>query len=485
MITAPLIVLLYDVAFFSQALERPLPSRRALYAGLAATLVILAILMLPGPRWRSAGFSSGVSPSTYFLNQPDILLRYLRLAVWPTGLVLDYGLPKNVPLQSALPAALVLTTLAGATVFAWMRRRDLAFLGTWCFVTLAPTSSVLPIATEAGAERRMYLPLMALTVLAVAGAWRVLEQRVSAPATRRWAGAAASVVVAGMLGALTLQRNAEYNSSTGIWQTVLDRRPHGRAHYNLGIALKAEGNPAEAVRQYQLAVGDEPGAHYALGFELEADGRTDEAISHYRDYIRLLPDDVNVIRAYVRLGQSLRKVGRLDDASVALKEALARQANNRDARVELADLAIEQGRMTEAVQLYTELVRAEPRNFALQTGLGIALAQTGREADAVSAFTAAIALNPSDAGAHVNLGNALAGLGRYADAERAFRQAVALAPTVVRARNQLALMLAVQGRPNEALREFQESIRLDPSNPETRADLATAFPRQTQPLPSP
>ena len=37
--------------------------------------------------------------------------------------------------------------------------------GLWFFVTLAPASSIVPVATEVGAERRMYLPLMAIAVL--------------------------------------------------------------------------------------------------------------------------------------------------------------------------------------------------------------------------------------------------------------------------------------------------------------------------------
>lgn len=482
MITAPLMVLLYDAAFHSAGPVRALRSRPMLYAGLAATIIVLVVLILPGPRSHSAGFSSGVSPWTYFLNQPDILLRYLRLTVWPHGLVLDYGVPKQVPWQSALPAAIVITTLAGATVVAWRRHRQLAFLGTWCFVTLAPSSSLLPIATEAGAERRMYLPLMALMVLAVACAWRMLERTVAEPATRRWTAVAASAVIAAVFGGLTIQRNAEYHSETGIWETVLDRRPHGRAHYNLGIVLKEQGKRDEAVQHYRRAVADEPAAHYAVGFELDADGKTDEAIAHYREYVRLRPDDINVIRAYVLLGKALKRIGRLDEAAVALKEATARHANNRDARVELADLAITQGRMAEALQLYSELARSEPRDFAVLTGFGIALAQSGREAEAVSAFTTAVSLNPGDAPAHVNLGNALAGVGRYDEAERTFRQAVALAPTFVRARNQLALVLVARGLQNEALREFQESFRLEPSNPETRADFAMAFPGAPMPV---
>jgi hypothetical protein len=85
-----------------------------------------------------------------------------------------------------------------ATVAA-IRRWPLAgFLGVWFFVTLAPTSSFVPIATEVGAERRMYLPLLAvvaLAVVAVSAAWAVVvrthQRRACEAALRESRGALA------------------------------------------------------------------------------------------------------------------------------------------------------------------------------------------------------------------------------------------------------------------------------------------------------
>jgi protein O-mannosyl-transferase len=76
--------------------------------------------------------------------------------------------------------------LLGATIAALIRRPPLGFLGASFFITLAPTSSVVPIATEVGAERRMYLPLIPLVVLAVVGGvyvWDLVERRRS---KREW-----------------------------------------------------------------------------------------------------------------------------------------------------------------------------------------------------------------------------------------------------------------------------------------------------------
>ena len=165
MVTAPLVVVLYDRVFVFDSFRDAIRSRRGLYAGLAATWAVLAALMWSGPRSAVGGFSTGISPWTYLLNQAQMIAHYLRLTVWPRSLVVFYGWPVALTLGDVLPYALLVTALLAATIVALVRAPALGFLGAWFFMTLAPTSSVVPIATEVGAERRMYLPLLALIVL--------------------------------------------------------------------------------------------------------------------------------------------------------------------------------------------------------------------------------------------------------------------------------------------------------------------------------
>jgi tetratricopeptide (TPR) repeat protein len=478
MVTAPVMVLVYDAVFWAGSLGRALRARWRMYAGLAATWLILVSLTLSGPRSHSAGFSSGVTAYTYALNQPAMLVQYVKLAFWPHGLVLDYGRPRAMALREALPAALAILALLAVTCAAWRKRRSLAFLGAWFFVTLAPSSSIVPIATEVGAERRMYLPLMALIVFCVVSS-QVLLARLpwSAAARRRRVLIGASLAtVYCALTALTLQRNGDYHSRTGIWRTVLDRRPHGRAHYNLGIELKEQGNRRDAIRHYQLALADEPDAHYAFGFELDADGKSEEAIQHYREYIRLRPDDINVIRAYVLLGRALKREGQLESAAGALRQALLRHPGNVDALADLAELRIKQERYDEAIQAYRDYVRLQPENATAHSGLGIALVGRAQEREAVEAFAKAVELEPGDPAKRNNLGNALASVGRLDEAASHYRQGIALAPADVSLHNALGLVLAARGQFDEALAEFRQSMALDPGNEQTQKDFATAFP---------
>jgi hypothetical protein len=175
MVTAPLVVVLVDRVFLFGSLKDAFRARAPLYAGLAATWLILAALQTTLPRPGSAGFDTDVSVWTYLLNQPPLILRYLRLAVWPTSLVANYGWPATLTLTDVLVPTLVVVALLVMTVVALRSHPRLGFLGAWFFITLAPASSFVPVATEVGAERRMYLPLagiLALIVLLVVWTWR-------------------------------------------------------------------------------------------------------------------------------------------------------------------------------------------------------------------------------------------------------------------------------------------------------------------------
>src|SRR5262249_15035198 len=144
MVTAPVMVALYDRAFVFRSLKEAFAKRWRLYAGLAATWALLALLLLGGARIHSAGFSAGVGVWTYLLNQPVMIVRYLYLAIWPWSLVSNYGWPAPLTLADALPQAVVVCVLLLATLVALFRWPSMGFAGSWFFLTLAPTSSIVP-----------------------------------------------------------------------------------------------------------------------------------------------------------------------------------------------------------------------------------------------------------------------------------------------------------------------------------------------------
>ncbi len=472
MASAPLVVVVYAAVFLDDGVMNALRRRPSFSGALAATWLVLFALNWNGPRARSAGFAAGVTPWIYLQDQAVMLVRYLRLALWPRDLVIYYGLPGPVPLARVLPGALLAVALAAGVVLAWRRRHAVAFLGIWFAVTLAPTTSIIPIATEVGAERRMYLPLAALVVMAVIGAWQVLSH---AGAARGRLAAGMAVVACLPLAVLTVQRNAEYHSSVALWRAALERYPNGGAHYGLGMALREAGQLDESMAEFRAASADYPEADYALGVELDKAHQPLDALDHYRRFVERRPLDFKVPATYRLMGLLLKGLGRFDEAEAAYRRSLEMQPDNGEALRGLAEVLYEAQRYDDAAAAYRRFLDREPGSADGHNNLGLTLVGLDWEADAVSEFQQAAALSPDDVRFARNLGNALSSTGRLQEAAEAYRRGLTLAPDDAELYSSLGLALAGQGKAEESRGAFQQAIRLAPDDPRVRDDLATAM----------
>lgn len=294
MVSAPLIVLLYDRVFLSGSFRAAWQRNGKVYAGLAVTWVLLGYLVLSagGNRGSEAiGFGIGVKWWDYVLTQFPAICHYLRLCFWPHPLVFDYGPYWVNRASSVWPQILVVALLAGATLWALARRPELGLLGFWFFAVLAPTSLV-PGSAQMMVEHRMYLALAPVVILA-------------ALAVHRWLGRAAPALCAAAAAALfvvTWQRNETYRSSERIWSDTVAQRPNNqRARLNLGNVLMTEpGRLYDAIVQYEEAVRLKPDsaeAHFLLANALHlAPGRMDDAIREMDEAIRLKPALAKFVR---------------------------------------------------------------------------------------------------------------------------------------------------------------------------------------------
>jgi protein O-mannosyl-transferase len=429
MATAPLMVVLYDMVFRSASVSSVLRRRWGLYVGLIATWVVLAGLNWSSPRSDAVGFSHHVSAWDYALNQCLMLVRYLRLVVWPHPLVLDYGFPQALSVDVVAPYGVVVVGLLVATSVALYVCPAVGFLGAWFFVILGPTSSFVPIISEVGAERRMYLPLLSVVVLVVVGGYRLLETAwrpggmgskdtrrhpQARDATARRVGWVVSAAVVMGLSWLTVSRNAEYRSEVSIWRTsVLAWPDNPRAHYALGKALQSEERLEEAGKYYRQALAMQPDyveAHTNLGTILQDQGRVEDAISHYHAALRASPKHAP---AHFNLGNAWRIQGRIDTAIKHYHEALAIRPEWTAVHNNLGNLLSMQGRVDEAVKHYRQAVALEPNYARGHYNLGIALQEQGELSDAMSQYRQAIALKPDYSKAHYMLATVLKKLGRF------------------------------------------------------------------------
>jgi len=137
------------------------------------------------------------------------------------------------------------------TCWALVRRPMLGFLGASFYLLLAPTSSVIPIMSEVAGERRMYLPLLAVLVLAAWGIAVIVGRVAAACSTsRQHAGAGAvgfalAAVLAGVV--VTAVRVQDFRNAESIWRQTLRAQPGSLyARSNLAMERVRQGDLDEA-----------------------------------------------------------------------------------------------------------------------------------------------------------------------------------------------------------------------------------------------
>ncbi len=467
MATVPVIVVLYDAIFVFGSPRRAFAARWRFYAALGAAWFVLGALMLSGPRAHSAGFSSGVNPWTYLLNQTVVITRYLGLSIWPRSLVTVYGWPVALTLRDVLPYAVFVMALFAVAAFVLIRRPTWGFLGAWFFITLAPTSSIVPIATEVGAERRMYLPLMALVVVAVVGGSVVL--RAAAPRV------IAAVAVASFAFMGTTIRNRDYASPLVLARTSVERYPTSVGHHVLGDELITAGDRESAVIELRRAVPGAPRAHYTLGTLLLKDERTiSEGIDQLRLFLRAQPMLLEAVHARLMLAQALAKQQRWSEA-IEEGAMVLRMNPSPDQRLGAHELlaAAFRGadRFEDAIVQCRDYLRLRPDTGPMLTQLGIALVATGKFDEAIAPFRRVVDLDPQSVDAHRNLATALYDQGNYVEAVTEAEHAVVLRPTDADAQHLLGRALAQLGRFDEAMSHFERALQANPDHGQAKEDL--------------
>ena len=427
MVSAPVLVLLYDLAFVAGNFRAAWRARSRFYAGLAAGWIILGLCLLRGGGNRGGAVGLGVGASwwDYAATQFEAIGRYLLLSFWPHPLVFEYGAFKVQHAGEVLPWAVIVVPAVVGTLWALWRRPVLGFLGGWFFAMLAPTSLV-PGTSQMIVEHRMYLSLAAVVVLALWAGYSLIVhlgigsvgQRQAADvhgARRRSAIALLAFVlpIAATFGWLTFERNAVYRSALTLWLDTVAKRPANSL------------------------------AHYLLAEELLTLRRFEEARHHLEEATRLHP---RFFLAHERLGELMVRQGEPVKAAVHFAEALREKPEFADAHFNLGSLLPQQGRSGEAVVHLERAIALHP-DFAEAHGqLASTLADLGRNHQAVPHFREALRLKPDYAAAEQNLGSVYFELGRLAEAEAHYLAALRLDPSSEETRGLLARVRALKGR---------------------------------------
>jgi tetratricopeptide (TPR) repeat protein len=476
MVTAPIMVLLYDRVFVSASLREALRRRRVLYACLAATWLLPAALLIlsGGGRGAAAGFARGMTAWQYARTQFGVIVRYLRLSFWPSPLIVDYGTPVADAFWEIAPYAAIIAVLLAATVVALRHRPRIGFLGAWFFLTLAPSSSVVPLVTQTAAEKRMYLPLAAVVVLVVVGAyaaWRRLltrraELRSALRAVSRGAAVAAAAAIVCVLTYRTRLRSLDYRTELSLWLDTARKAPdNDRARNNAGLELLRRERYREAVGHFRRVVQINPDffpAHNRLGEALVKTGRRREAIECFREAVRLKPD---YYQAHNNLGAAYMAEGDGEAGIRHLRKAIAIRGDYPPARLRLGMALRNKGDLVEAAEMLRAAVDLSPQDLKARLALCDVLERLGDRAGAITHYREALQVRGDSAMAMANLAWLLAvspedDLRNGSEAVRLAQQACRIEGDAHRYLSVLAAAEAEAGRFARAVSTITRAIRL-------------------------
>ena len=433
MVTAPVMVLVYDRCFLSRSWAEAWRRRWKFYLLLASTWILLVgLVRSTGLIFRQTEF--GVhSRWLYLLTEPQAILHYLRLAVWPWPLCAEYGYPVSTSGREILPSLVVVLVGGIGVVWAMAMRPLWGFLGVWFFGILAPTSSVIPT-REVIVERRMYLPLAAVLTLLVVGGYlagRSMIRRGWLPGRVAVGVGVCLVLVAGVTwGVLTVERNQVYFSVLTMWRDIVAKAPQNvHAHYSLGFVLCDQKQSQEGLKYCERAI--------------QLNRRSNTAVNP-----RVVKHNEAMI-AY-NCGLALANMGRHQEAIERYEQAIRAEPEMARAHYNCGIVLAELGRKGEAIAHYQEALHLKPDYFEVHNNWGSLLLNMGHTAEAVGHYQKSIAIAPNPT-AHNNLGMILQENGRLDEAADHFRQAVRLKPDYVRAHFNLVIVLAQMGRVREAI----------------------------------
>ena len=280
-------------------------------------------------------------------------------------------------------------------------------------------------------------------------------------------------------------------------QKLDDRLPE--VHATLGQVLKMTGKPAEAIRELERALAEQPSSIDALlgladayrqtgdakaeatyrravdlqpsywagynqfGFFYYRGGRYAEAIPMFRQAIRLRPDSV---RVYNNLGAALFKIDKFAEARQAYQDSI-RISPSDGAYTNLGNLEYYVGNYRAAAQSFEAATKLTPGKYLYWANLGDAYRWTPELAGrAPAAYEKAVQLaqgelkvNPDDAAAHAALAVCDAKLGRIDAARRHVERALELEPANPDHLLYAAIVAGIAGKQEESLDWIRKAVK--------------------------
>ena len=370
-VTLPAMIVICELFLFNTSMRGLLRKKIVLLFFVPAAIILFFKL---APLIRKDFFYDpriGHTRKQYFLTQLSVLLTYLRLYFWPVNQNIDwdYPLASQFLTLRTMSSFLLLVAIVVLAVLAYKRYRLVSFGIAAFFITLAPTSSIIPL-HDVIFEHRMYLAVAFLTMGFVQLLiWGLENIREISLRGHFIALATSMVALMLVLTTLTHARNEVWMSSLSLWKDAVEKSPNkARPHNNYGSALYRLGMSMTEAAKREFEVANKISPEWEVPWHNLALACFEEG--HFQRAIELDLQAIKIRKSFkpalYQLGRSYKELEQWDEAQVYFERLikLNRGYNYLSAYVELLDIYKKMASRGKALTLAEKMTQL-PEGFPL------------------------------------------------------------------------------------------------------------------------
>jgi tetratricopeptide (TPR) repeat protein len=341
----------------------------------------------------------------YLYTQFSVIITYLRLLLLPINQNLDYDYPINHSLFEPRVLFSLLTLLALLTLAVYLyvissKCIELSYRGQifsastislvrlasfgifWFFITLSIESSIV-LLRDVIFEHRLYLPSFGFFIAVVScSTIGVIKLERHFKSFNNFSIIFVSVIVLTLSGA-TYLRNGIWQNWISLWSDTVTKSPgKPRAHNVLGIGYFYSSKFDEAMKEYEEAVrlkSDYIEAYYNMGLALGAKKQHAEAITMFLKVLSISAFNAEQFaQVYSEIGINYSELGMADLAAKAFAESVKHAPESAEYRNSYAYALWMRGYLDDALREFQTVTSIDPANsYAVQAISEIKMQKAG------------------------------------------------------------------------------------------------------------
>jgi tetratricopeptide (TPR) repeat protein len=238
------------------------------------------------------------------------------------------------------------------------------------------------------------------------------------------------------------------------------------------------GDHGTAERLLKTYIAKVPGsreAYLLLGNTFAKEGKLSDAADQF---ITLLARDPGDLEALNNTAVIYRRLGRLQEALDFLKKAIEIDPAKAEFHYNVGNIHKELGNFKASSMAYAKVIELDPSYVQAYNNLGTTYEQLKEYDKSFMAFRKGLALDQNNPTIHFNYGVALQAKGRLEDAANEYHSALRSKPGWLEPMNNLGIVHFMQGYHEKAMSTFVQVLKSDPSNTEAYNNMGVVLADQ-------